>query len=180
MAHLIGIADPHLRDSIVMGASCFVGPQNQVQLGGDLNIGGSGDHGIEAAGELQFGKSNGCDTGRAVRNMGSDLGRLQNLVARQVVGVGIAGPLAGKDANAASGGYTLSRPFHQGFIQGDGGALLILEVQIGVFPARRERRPEVLFQIRFGDAVFFFEKLPFALHDPALFPNGQITIAFAR
>ena len=47
VAHLVGIADAHLRDARVVGARRLVAPHYQIQLGRNVQVGGSHDDGIQ-------------------------------------------------------------------------------------------------------------------------------------
>ncbi len=79
-------------------------------------------------------------------------GGLQERFGGEVVGVGVAGALAGEDTDAAAEADTLGRRLDQGLVDTERGGGDGLEVEVGVVATRRESLCEAALDEAFGDA----------------------------
>ncbi len=102
-AQLVGEAGADLGDARVVGAGGGVGTLDEGELGGDLGVGGGAGDGIE---RVALGVAEALHEllGGAGGDEGRGAGGAEKAVGGEVVGVGVAGALAGEDANAAADG----------------------------------------------------------------------------
>ena len=140
-----------------MGPSGRVGPLHQRQFGADVGIYRERIHRIKILLPMLFEIHH-----RLLRRAAGDerrgARRAQNFFRRQVVGVGVAGTLAGDDPDSAACRNALRGRFHHGFIERDGGGGEIFEVQIGVIAARAQRRSQIALQVGFVEPILLKEK----------------------
>ena len=156
-AQLFAIVGPHLEDARIVGAGGCVGPLHQGQLGADVGIYRERIHRIKIALLVLF-QVHYRLLRRAAGDKRRGARRTQNFFRRQVVGVGIAGTLAGDDSDCAACRNALRGRFHHGFIERDGGGGEIFEVQIGVIAARAQRRAQIALQVGFIEPILLKEK----------------------
>ena len=82
----------------------------------------------------------------------ADVGGVADLLRAEVVAVGVAGALAGDDADADAQRDALGRALDDRFVDADGTGGKVFEVEVGVIAARGERFGKVVFQIPPRDA----------------------------
>jgi len=134
VAELVVITGAHLHDTRVVGAGGAVGAHDQLKLGGDTRVGIRGGDGVEAgfwrlteAGDALLAGSAG-DEGRSAGGTHEPFGG-------KVVGIGVAGAIAGADANPAAGADALAGGLDQRLVDRDGGRGDGFEVEVGEIPA---------------------------------------------
>ena len=81
----------------------------------------------------------------------------EEAVGGEVVGVGVAGALAGEDTDAAAEADALGGGFDEGFVDAEGGGGDGLEVEVGVVSAGGEGFAEAALHEALGDSEFFDE-----------------------
>ena len=156
-AQLFAIVGPHLEDTRIMGPRRCVGPLHQGQLGADVGIYGKSIDRIKILLPMLF-QVHHWLLRRAAGDERRGARRAQNFFRRQVVGVGVAGTLAGDDSDSTACRNALRGRFHHGFIERDGGGGEIFEVQIGVVAARAQRRAQIALQVGFIEPILLKEK----------------------
>ena len=141
----------------IVGAGGFVGAHHEFDFGGDFGVHRRQGDGIEAAGGgfLESGD-------RRFRGGAGDQSRgaggVQDAVGGKIVGVGVAGALAGNDANAAAGGNALRGGLDHGFVHHQRGGGKIFKIKVGVIAASREGGREIVLEVALGEAVVFEEE----------------------
>ena len=85
---------------------------------------------------------------------------MQQPLGAEVVGVGVAGALAGEDADAAAGADALAGGFNNLLVHAQRGGRNRLEVEVGVVSASREGLAQATFKKPLGEAEFV-EKIAF-------------------
>src|SRR5580692_8101704 len=83
---------------------------------------------------------------------------MQKPVRIQVIGIGVAGALARKHANAAPGARSLAGGLDDLFVDSERGGHHRFEVEVGIVAAGGEGLAEAALQQPLGDAEFFKEK----------------------
>src|SRR5262249_30202740 len=107
---------------------------------------------VQGCGNLYFSAVAG-----AVRDEGRGARGFQDVLAIEVVGVGVAGFLAGNDSDADAEVYAFCGALDDLLFEDDGVVDAVLEVEIGVITAAGERFAKVGLEVARGDVVFFKE-----------------------
>src|SRR6185369_2865381 len=94
----------------------------------------------------------------AAGNEGCGLRGVQDALGRKIVGIGVAGALAGDDANAASGADALGGGFYERLVNADGGRVQIFEVEVGVGSTGRQGGGQIFLQVGIREAEAVGEK----------------------
>ena len=134
----------------IVGAGRAVGALHQFDALGECGLGGGDQDGIEivagalAEAELLHLAGPGGD-------VGGYAGGLADLFRGEVVAVGVAGALAGDDADADAHGNALRGALDHGFIDADGAGLEVLEVEVGVIAALGQSFTQIALQVLPGD-----------------------------
>ena len=125
-------------------ASGAVGALDEVEAGGEVEVIAAEGNGIEVGG---LGVLEAVD--RLLRRAGGDerggLGGVEQALGTQVIGVGVAGALAGEDADAAAGAGALAGGLDDLLIDTEGDRCDRLEIEVGVISAGGERFAEAAF-----------------------------------
>ncbi len=149
-AKLVVESGADLRDAWVEGAGGLVGALDEFELGSDLGVGGSsGDRiergrfgGVAEAGHLLLGRT-ARDKGRRPRCTKEALGG-------KVVRVGVAGALAGEDADAAADADALRGGFYEGLVDAERCRGNGLKIKVRVVAASGECLAETAFHQALG------------------------------
>ncbi len=104
--------------------------------------------------------------GRAVGDERGGAGGAQQAFGGKVVGVGVAGSLAGDDADAAAGGDSLAGGLDEGFVDADGGRGDGFEIEVGVVASGGEGFAEAAFEEALGEAELFKEVPLLGIRNP--------------
>ena len=152
VAQFVVIAGANFLDARIVGAGGLVGAHDQFNFGGDLSVHRRQRDRIEAA-RLLFLESDRRSLCGAAGNQSRSAGGVQNALRGKIVGIGIAGALAGDHADATSGGNPLRGRLHHGFIHHQRSGRKILKIKVGVVAARRKRRRQVALQIALRQAI---------------------------
>ena len=154
-AKLLDVAGAHFRDPRIVGAGRAVGAQDQLNFLCDRGIDGRRRIKVVSRMLLQIHHRN---LGGTLRDQGSRARRVQNPLRRQVIGVGVAGALAGNDANAAARRNSLRSRFDHRFVKAQRGRRHVFEVEVGIVAACRKRRRQIALHVDRVEAVFLEEK----------------------
>ena len=131
-------------------AAC-VGALDEVELGGDLGVGGDAGDGVERGCEDLVEALHALGLG-AVGDEGGGACGFEQAIGAEVVGVGVAGALAGEDANAAADADALGGGLDDAFVHAEGGGGDGLEVEIGELSAGGKRFAEAALEQALGEA----------------------------
>ncbi len=156
MLQLVRVAGAHLLDARIIGAGGAIGAHHQIKFRTQVRI--------------EFGRRNRVKIRRLrLRESGNGLFcrtsgdercgacGMQQALGRKIVGVGVAGALAGDHADAAAGAHALAGGFDQRFVDADRGRGDRLEVEVGVVAARGKSLAQAAFQQPLGKSKFFKE-----------------------
>ncbi len=126
------------------------------ELGGDLGVGGGAGDGVERGG---FGVAEAAHQlfGWAAGDEGCGARGAEQAVGGEIVGVGVAGALAGDDADAAAYADALAGGLDEGLVDAERGGGNGLEVEVGVVAAGGEGLAETAFHQAFGETEFLDE-----------------------
>jgi hypothetical protein len=97
--------------------------------------------------------------GGAGGDEGGGAGGVEQALGAEVVGVGVAGALAGEDADAAAGADALAGGLDDLLVDAERGGGDGLEVEVGVVAAGGERLAQAALQQALGDAEFLLKKI---------------------
>ena len=142
----VGIAGAYFLDARIVSASGLIGAHQQFNLGGNVGVHRRQRYGVQAAGRLLLESGDrrfrrrACDQRRGARGM-------KNPLRRKIVGVGIAGALAGNDAHAAARRNSLRGRLHQRLIHHQRGRGQVFEIKVGIVAARRKRGGQISLKI---------------------------------
>ena len=136
----------------IVSASGLIGAHQQFNLGGNVGVHRRQRYGVQAAGRLLLESGD-----RRLRRRACDqrrrAGGMQNPLWRKIVGIGIAGALAGNDAHAATRRNSLRGRLHQRLIHHQRGRGQVFEIKVGIVAARRKRGGEISLKIVVRKAV---------------------------
>jgi hypothetical protein len=124
----------------VEGAGGAIGAQDQFEAGGEVEIEAAEGDGVEVGGG-GFGESLDGLLGGAGGDEGGGAGGVEQALGAEIVSVGVAGALAGEDADAAAGAGALAGGFDDLLVDAEGGGGDGLEVEVGVVAAGGEASP---------------------------------------
>ena len=158
-AEFLGVAGADLDDARVEGAGGAVGAEDELEAGGEVEIEAAERNGIEIGGG-GFDESLHGLFGRAGGDEGGGAGGVEQALGAEIVGVGVAGALAGEDADAAAGAGALAGGFDDLLVDAEGGGGDGLEVEVGVVAAGGEGFAQAALEQALGDAEFL-EKITF-------------------
>ncbi len=150
-AELVVEAGANLGDAGVEGAGGLVGALDQRELGGDLGVGCCAGDGVEAVGVVRLAEAVHLLLRGAAGDQGRGAGGMQQALGREVVGVGVAGALAGEDADAAAYADALGGGLDERLVDAERGGGDRLEVKVGVVAAGGERLAEAALHEAFRD-----------------------------
>ena len=146
VAQVVGVHGLHLEDARVVGAGRPVGAFHQFHALGKCRFGGGGKYRIQIV-VPAFLQRELIHLARPGGDVGGHQGGLADLFRGKIVAVGVTGALAGDHPHADPHGNALSRAFHHGFVDADGTGQEILEVEIRVIAALRQRFREVPLEV---------------------------------
>ena len=134
-AELVVEAGADLGDAGVVGAGGFVGALDEGEFGGDLGVAGGAGDGVERG---CFGVAEAAHQlfGGAAGDEGCCSGCAEQTVAGEVVGVGVAGALAGDDADAAAYADALAGGLDEGLIDAERGGGNRFKIKVRVLASR--------------------------------------------
>ena len=150
-AELVVDGDADLGDARIVVAGSFVGALDEGELVGDLGVGGDAGDGVERGGADLVEALHALGLG-AVGDQRCGACGFQEAIGAEVVGVGVAGALAGENANAAADADALGGGLDDAFVHAEGGRGDSLEVKVGELSTGRKGFSKTAFQKPLGEA----------------------------
>ncbi len=155
-AQLFAVAGAHLHDARIVGAGGAVGAQDQLEARGEVEVEAAERHGVEI-GRGGLGESlHGLLRGAGGDERGGARG-VEKALGAEVVGIGVAGALAGEDADAAAGADALAGGFDDLLVDAQRGGGNRLKIKVGVVAAGGESLAQAALEQPLGDAELLKE-----------------------
>ena len=158
LPQLFHVGGAHLRHATVEGARHAVGPQNHFEPRRQIERESAPRNRVEIR-RFRLQKSLHRLLGRARGNQSCRACRVQQALRAQIIGVGVAGPLARKHAYAAAHAGALAGGLHNLLIDAERGRRHRLKVKVSVIATGRKRFAQTAFQQSAVDAKFGLEIL---------------------
>ncbi len=105
-AQFFRVAGADLDDAWIEGAGGAIGAEDEFEAGGEVEIESAQWDGVEI-GDGRLDESLHGLLGRAAGDEGGGAGGVEQAIGAEIVGIGVAGALAGENANAAAGTVAL-------------------------------------------------------------------------